>query len=68
MHLFIGTKDVLIADARRFRGFCIEAKADLSFYEYENMVHDWMLLEFKEGKLAAGRIAAIVRSYEGRNV
>ncbi|MDX9783351.1 MAG: alpha/beta hydrolase [Spirochaetia bacterium] len=66
MHLFIGTKDILIADSRRFRGFCLAAKAELSFYEYENMVHDWMLLEFKEGKLAAQRIAAIVRSYDSR--
>jgi acetyl esterase/lipase len=66
MHLFIGTKDILVADARRFRGFCLAAGADLSFYEYENMVHDWMLLEFKEGRLAAQRIAAIVKSLEGR--
>ncbi|MDX9826528.1 MAG: alpha/beta hydrolase [Spirochaetia bacterium] len=66
MHLFIGTKDILIADARRLRGLCLAVKADLSFYEYENMVHDWMLLEFKEGKLAAQRIAAIVRSYDSR--
>jgi acetyl esterase/lipase len=62
MHLFIGTKDILIADARRFRGLCLAAKADLSFYEYENMVHDWMLLEFKEGKLAAQHIATIIKN------
>jgi acetyl esterase/lipase len=64
MHLFIGTKDVLAADARRFRGLCLAAKADLSFYEYDNMVHDWMLLDFKEAKMAAQRIAEIVKSYE----
>lgn len=60
MHLFIGTKDVLAADCRRFRGFCIAAKADLSYYEFENMVHDWMLLDFKEAKMAARQIASIV--------
>lgn len=64
MHLFMGTKDVLAADARRFRGLCLAAKARLSFYEYDNMVHDWMLLDFKEAKLAAGRIAEIIKSYE----
>lgn len=67
LHLFIGTKDILVADARRFRGLCLAAKADLSFYEYENMVHDWMLLEFKEGKLAAARVAAIVRGFDSRD-
>ncbi|TXT48768.1 MAG: alpha/beta hydrolase fold-3 domain-containing protein [Spirochaetes bacterium] len=64
MHLFIGTKDVLAADARRFRGLCLAAKADLAFYEFDNMVHDWMLLDFKEAKLAAQRIAEIIKSYE----
>jgi acetyl esterase/lipase len=64
MHLFIGTKDVLAADARRFRGLCLASKANLFFYEYENMVHDWMLLDFKEAKMAAQRIAEIVKSCE----
>lgn len=60
MHLFIGTKDILAADCRRFRGLCMAAKARLSYYEFENMVHDWMLLDFKEARTAAGQIAAIV--------
>lgn len=60
MHLFIGTKDVLAADCRRFRGLCMAAKARLAYYEFENMVHDWMLLEFKEAKTASNQIAAIV--------
>lgn len=67
MHLFIGTKDILLADARRFHEICRAQKANLSFYEYENMVHVWMLLEFKEGKLAAERIAAIVNSVQSRS-
>jgi len=60
IHLFIGTKDVLAADCRRFRGLCMAAKARLAYYEFENMVHDWMLLDFKEARAAAGQIAAIV--------
>jgi epsilon-lactone hydrolase len=60
MHLFTGTKDILIADCRRFRGLCMAARANLSYYEYENMLHVWMLLEFKEAIIAAKEIAAIV--------
>ena len=60
IHLFIGTKDILAADCRRFRGLCMAAKARLAYYEFENMVHDWMLLDFKEARAAAGQIAAIV--------
>jgi acetyl esterase/lipase len=64
MHLFIGTKDVLAADCRRLRGFCMAAKARLAYYEFENMVHDWMLLDFKEARMAARQIAAIVAGVE----
>ena len=60
LHLFIGTKDILAADCRRFRGLCMAAKARLAYYEFEGMVHDWMLLDFKEAKMAAKQIAAIV--------
>lgn len=60
IHLFIGTKDILAADCRRFRGLCLAAKARLAYYEFEGMVHDWMLLDFKEAKMAARQIAAIV--------
>jgi acetyl esterase/lipase len=60
MHLFIGTKDLLIADSRRFRGLCFAAGANLSFYEFENMIHDWMLLDFKEARVAFKQISEIV--------
>lgn len=60
LHLFIGTKDVLAADCRRFRERCMAANARLAYYEFENMVHDWMLLDFKEARMAAMQIAAIV--------
>lgn len=60
LHLFTGTKDVLAADCRRIRGLCMAAGAKMAYYEFENMVHDWMLLDFKEAKMAAAQIAAIV--------
>jgi len=63
LHLFTGTKDVLIADSRRLRGLCMAAGAKLAYYEFENMLHDWMLLDFKEARMAAIQIAAIVAGY-----
>lgn len=65
MHLFIGTKDVLIADCRRFRGLCLASRARLTYYEFENMIHDWMLLDFKEARMAADQIAAILAGIGG---
>ncbi len=64
IHLFIGTKDILVADCRRFRGLCLATKAQLAYYEFEGMMHDWMLLDFKEARIAARQIAAIVAGIE----
>jgi epsilon-lactone hydrolase len=63
LHLFIGSKDLLVADARRFQALCSAAGANLAYYEFENMVHDWMLLDFKEARIARRMIADIVASF-----
>jgi len=68
LHVFTGTKDVLAADCRRLRGLCMAAHAKLAYYEFENMVHDWMLLNFKEAKMAASQIAAIVSGYSACSI
>jgi acetyl esterase/lipase len=60
MHLFIGTRDILVADCRRFRDACHAAGARLAYYEFERMLHDWMLLDFKEARIASAQVAAIV--------
>lgn len=60
MHLFIGTRDILVADCRRFRDACQTAGARLAYYEFERMVHDWILLDFKEARIAFAQVAAIV--------
>ncbi|MCE1196722.1 alpha/beta hydrolase [bacterium] len=67
MHLFIGTKDILAADCRRFRDACQEKGARLAYYEFEHMVHDWMLLDFKEAKIAMAQVAAIVAGVAAAN-
>jgi len=64
MHLFIGTRDILLADCRRFRDACHAAGARLAYYEFERMLHDWMLLDFKEARIASAQVAAIVAGIE----
>ncbi len=62
IHLFIGTKDILLADCRLMNERCRAAGTPISYYEFEWMVHVWMLLSFKEAKLASGQIASIISS------
>jgi len=67
MHLFIGTRDILVADCRRFRDACQAAGARLAYYEFERMVHDWMLLDFKEAKIAVSQVVAIIAGIGAEN-
>lgn len=62
LYLFIGTKDIMIADCRRLLGYCLASNVRLNYFEYENMLHVWMLLSFKEAREAAAQIADIISS------
>jgi len=60
LSLFIGTKDLLLADCRKFRDLCVVANAKLDYYEYEGMLHVWMLLPIRESGYAVAQIMGIV--------
>jgi acetyl esterase/lipase len=60
MSLFVGTKDLLLADCRRFRELCAATGAQLDYYEYEGMLHVWMLLPIRESEHAVAQIAGIL--------
>ncbi len=60
MSLFIGTKDLLLADCRRFRELCAVTGAQLDYYEYEGMLHVWMLLPIRESEHAVAQIVGIL--------
>lgn len=60
MSLFIGTKDILWADCRRLRDICLVTGAHLDYYEYEHMMHVWMLMPIRESKQALDQIAGIL--------
>ncbi|QFU90459.1 alpha/beta hydrolase fold domain-containing protein [Amycolatopsis sp. YIM 10] len=60
LSLFAGTRDVLLADARRFRTVTAERGIDLEYWEYEGMIHAWMLTTLREARDATRRIAHLV--------
>lgn len=60
MSLFIGTKDILLADCRRLRELCAVTGARLDYYEYENMVHVWVLMPVDESEHAFRQILGII--------
>lgn len=58
--LFVGSRDILVADARRLRVLAKEAGISLNYYEYKDMVHVWMLLNFRESRQAKKEIFDLI--------
>jgi acetyl esterase/lipase len=60
--IFIGSKDIFVADTRKLNRL-MEAKGiTLNYREYKDMVHVWMLLNFRESKQAREEIIKLIRS------
>jgi acetyl esterase/lipase len=58
--IFIGSRDILAADARKLNLLATEKKVSINYREYEDMVHVWMLLNFPESKQAQQEIIALI--------
>jgi len=58
--LFTSTRDILVADARKFKKITEEKGIGINYFEYEEMVHDWILLYLPESKQAIKQIAELV--------
>lgn len=58
--LFIGTYDVFIADARKFRSMTEQSGININYFEYPEMVHVWMLLSMPEAKRAQQQIINLI--------
>lgn len=54
--VFVGSKELLVADARKLRDLAVFEGIDINYYEYADMVHAWMLLNFPESKKAKQQI------------
>lgn len=58
--LFIGTHDVFIADARKFKSMAENYGVHLNYFEYPKMMHVWMLLPIQEAKKAQQQIINLI--------
>lgn len=59
--LFIGSKEILAADARKLKALAESKGIGINYFEYENMLHVWMLLNFPESKKARQQIFDLIR-------
>ncbi|MFD2418824.1 alpha/beta hydrolase [Amycolatopsis pigmentata] len=57
---FIGTRDVLLTDARRLRTRAEAEGVPLEYHEYEGMFHAWMIANIPEAHQASEQIARLV--------
>jgi acetyl esterase/lipase len=58
--IFIGSRDILVADARKLNVLAKEVGVSLNYNEYKHMVHVWMLLNFRESKEAKRQIIDLI--------
>ena len=58
--LFVGSRDILVADARKLYSLAMEQGTAINYREYEDMLHVWMLLNLPESKRAQKEIMELV--------
>lgn len=63
--IFTGTKDSLNPDARKFREMAKEKGIDINYYQYQDMVHVWMLFNLPESKEVIEEIKMLVTKGKG---
>lgn len=59
--VFIGTRDLLLADCRALRDRAAAQGVDIEMHEATGMIHVWPLLPVKQAMAARAAIAEIVR-------
>jgi epsilon-lactone hydrolase len=60
--LFIGSKDILLADARKLTKLAKDQGVNINYFEYADMFHGWMFLNFPESKRAKQQILDLIQS------
>lgn len=58
--IFIGSNDILVADARKLRMMAKQRGIEIDYHEYSDMVHVWMLLYFPESRHAQEKIKQLI--------
>lgn len=59
--IFIGTRDLLYPDARKFKNMLDNKGIYYKYFEYPEMIHDWILLPFPESKRALKQIIDTIK-------
>ncbi len=59
--VFIGSKDILMADTRKLLSLAKSKGIEINHFEYKDMIHDWMFLNFPESKRAKKQIAELIQ-------
>ncbi len=58
--IFVGSNDILMADARRLYLLARQKGISIDYREYADMVHVWMLLDFPESREAQEAIKQLI--------
>jgi acetyl esterase/lipase len=59
--LFIGTHEIFLPDARKFKALAEQEKADINYFEYPKMNHVFPIFPVPEAKLAMQQIIDIIK-------
>jgi acetyl esterase/lipase len=65
--IFIGSKDIFVADTRRLNRIACKKGLSVNYREYPDMVHVWMLLNFPESKVARQEIISLIMEKRRRS-
>ncbi|MQA10390.1 MAG: alpha/beta hydrolase fold domain-containing protein [Pseudonocardiaceae bacterium] len=60
--VFIGTRDILLSDARRFREKSSRHGISLDYVEYPGMFHGWILQSIPEARSATEHVVSLLKS------
>lgn len=60
--VFIGSREILVADARKLKAIADEKGIELNYREYAGMFHAWMLLNLPESKKARKEILQLIKN------
>lgn len=64
--LFIGTHDLMAADARKLRNKALKEGVTIDYYEYPKMIHIFTLFPLPEAKEATERIVDLITNRGGK--
>lgn len=58
---FVGTRDLLLADARRLRRDAEQVGQEIELHEYPGMFHNWIMQPLPEARVARGHLLDFLR-------